>query len=43
LTIGVLTGSGTRDSLAALSDLCLADIGEMRRLFETAPREAEER
>jgi phosphoglycolate phosphatase len=43
LTIGVLTGSGTRDSLGPLSDLCLENIGEMRHLFQTAPSEAEDR
>ncbi len=33
LTIGVLTGSGTRETLSPLSDLCLDSISDMRALF----------
>lgn len=36
LTIGVLTGTGTVDSLAPLSDLCLPSISAMAALFDGA-------
>lgn len=38
LTIGVLTGSGTRETLSPLSDLCLDSISDMKGLFGEARR-----
>jgi phosphoglycolate phosphatase len=36
LTIGVLTGTGTRESLSPLSDICLDSIGDMKALLGSA-------
>ena len=36
LTIGVLTGTGTRESLSLLSDICLDSISEMTALLGSA-------
>jgi phosphoglycolate phosphatase len=36
LTIGVLTGTGSRESLAAASDYCLNDITELESLLPLA-------
>jgi phosphoglycolate phosphatase len=38
LTIGVLTGSGTRETLAPWSDVCLDNISDMKALFGAARR-----
>ena len=38
LTIGVLTGSGTRETLSPLSDICLDSITDMKALFGAAQR-----
>ena len=40
MTIGVLTGSGTRESLSALSDVCLDSICGMEALFRAARGDA---
>jgi phosphoglycolate phosphatase len=34
LCVGVLTGTGTRETLAGLADLCLADIGGLEALLD---------